>query len=49
MMTQSKQNQKEPKKIKINEIHSKEYLDKLKKTTYKDEEVVFILPSGKEV
>lgn len=40
--------QKETKKIKINEIHSKKYLDKLKTTTYKDEEVVFILPSGKE-
>lgn len=47
-MTQNKQNQMEPKKIKIKEIHSKEYLDKLKRTTYKDEKVVFILPSGKE-
>ena len=36
------------KKIKLNEIHSKKYIDNLKETTYKDEKVVFILPSGRE-
>ena len=36
------------KKIKLNEIHSKKYIEKLKETTYKDEKVVFILPDGKE-
>ena len=36
------------KKIKLNEIHSKKYIEKLKETTYKDEKVVFILPSGRE-
>lgn len=35
-----------PKKIVINEFHTKKYLEKLK-TTYK-EKVVFILPNGKE-
>lgn len=43
--TQPKKNQT---KIKINEIHTKKYLDNLKKITYKDKEVVFILPSGRE-
>lgn len=36
------------KKIKIKEVHTKKYLDKLRETTYKNQEVVFILPSGKE-
>lgn len=35
-------------KIKINESHTIEYLDNLKKTTYKDKKIVFVLPSGKE-
>ena len=35
-------------KIKIKDIHTKKYLDNLKKTTYKDKKVVFILPNGKE-
>lgn len=35
-------------KIKLAEFHSVAYLDKLRKTTYKDKEVVFILPNGKE-
>lgn len=35
-------------KIKIKDIHTKNYLEHLKKTTYKDKKVVFILPNGKE-
>jgi len=35
-------------KIKVKDIHTKHYLDNLKKTTYKDKKVVFILPNGKE-
>ena len=35
-------------KIKLTEYHSKKYLENLKKTTYKDKKVVFILPNGKE-
>lgn len=35
-------------KIILKEWHSIEYLRKLKETTYKDKEVVFILPDGKE-
>ena len=35
-------------RIKLNEYHSKDYLELLKRTTYKDEKVVFILPSGRE-
>lgn len=35
-------------KIVIKEFHSKKYLDNLRKTTYKDKKVVFILPDGKE-
>lgn len=38
----------EKKEIKINEPHTKKYLDKLRETTYKDKKVVFILPNGKE-
>lgn len=34
--------------IKLKEFHSKQYLEKMKKTTYKDKKVVFILPNGKE-
>lgn len=36
------------KKIKIDGIHTKKYLEKLK-TTYKDEKVVFVLPDGREI
>ncbi len=35
-------------KVEIKENHTIEYLNNLKKTTYKDKKVVFILPSGKE-
>lgn len=35
-------------KIKIKDIHTKKYLDNLKKTTFKNKKVIFILPSGKE-
>lgn len=35
-------------KIVIKEFHSKKYLDNLRKTTYKDKKVVFVLPDGKE-
>lgn len=36
------------KKIKIDGIHTSKYLERLKETTYKNEKVVFILPSGRE-
>ena len=42
-------NNKEIIKVTLKEWHSKLYLDNLKKTTYKDKEVVFILPDGKEL
>lgn len=42
------QNKEDYEKIAIKENHTKLYLDNLKKTTYKDKKVVFILPSGKE-
>lgn len=35
-------------KIVIKEFHSKKYLDNLRKTTYKNKKVVFVLPDGKE-
>ena len=47
-MEQAKTTEKEKKEIKINATHTKKYLDMLRETTYKDKEVVFILPSGKE-
>lgn len=47
-MSQNNVSKKEPEKVTLTEFHSKEYLDKLRKTTYKDKEVVFILPNGKE-
>lgn len=38
------------KKVTLDEFHSKEYIKRLKETTYKDDKkVVFILPNGKEV
>lgn len=46
-MEQTVKNQ-EPIQIKINEYHTKKYLEKLKETTYKNKKVVFILPNGKE-
>ena len=39
---------KVPKIIKLNDYHSIKYLELLKETTYKNEEVVFILPNGRE-
>jgi len=47
-MEQAKTTEKQKKEIKINKTHTKKYLDKLRETTYKNQEVVFILPSGKE-
>lgn len=35
-------------KIKLKDFHSVAYLEREKETTYKDKEVVFILPNGKE-
>lgn len=35
-------------RIKIKNFHSKQYLDNLRKTTYKGKKVVFVLPNGKE-
>ncbi len=35
-------------KIKLEENHSKKYLEMLKGTTYKNKKVVFILPNGRE-
>lgn len=35
-------------RIELKNWHSKDYLIKLSKTTYKDKKVVFILPNGKE-
>lgn len=35
-------------KIELKEFHSKMYLEKLKKTKYKNKKVIFILPNGKE-
>lgn len=35
-------------KIEVKENHTKLYLDNLKRTTYKNKKVVFILPNGKE-
>lgn len=35
-------------RIKFKDFHSKQYLDNLRKTTYKDKKVVFVLPNGKE-
>lgn len=40
--------EKEITKIKLTEIHTKRYLELLKETTYKNQNVVFILVSGKE-
>ena len=39
---------KDFKKIEIKENHTIEYLKRLKETIYKNEKVVFIMPSGKE-
>ncbi len=47
-MMETSKKQATMKKIKMNEIHSKKYIDNLKETTYKGEKVVFILPSGRE-
>ena len=47
-MSQKPAKLREPiKKIKIEGIHTKKYLNNLK-TTYLGQKVVFILPSGKE-
>lgn len=46
-MSESKKENKEIKVV-IKEIHSKEYLKRLQETTYKGQEVVFILPGGGE-
>lgn len=35
-------------KVTLTEYHTKEYLRNLKRTTYKNKKVVFILPNGKE-
>lgn len=35
-------------KIELKEFHSKIYLNKLKEKKYKDKNVIFILPNGKE-
>lgn len=35
-------------KIELKEFHSKIYLDNLKEKKYKDKNVIFILPNGKE-
>lgn len=35
-------------KIELKEFHSKMYLEKLKETKYKNKQVIFILPNGKE-
>ena len=35
-------------KVILTEYHTKEYLRNLKRTTYKNKKVVFILPNGKE-
>ncbi len=35
-------------KVELKEFHSKIYLNKLKEKKYKDKNVIFILPNGKE-
>ncbi len=35
-------------KVELKEFHSKTYLNKLKEKKYKDKNVIFILPNGKE-
>lgn len=47
-MDQQKKEKKQIQKIQLKEYHSKIYLEKERKK-YKNEEVVFILPNGKEV
>lgn len=48
MSNEEKETKEKIAKIKLEEYHSKEYLELLKKTTYKGQKVVFILPNGKE-
>ncbi len=48
-MMENKETKKEEEiRVELKEFHSKEYLEKKKKTAYKDKKVVFILPNGKE-
>lgn len=45
---ENQEKKNEPKKVKLDGVHSKKYIKMLKETTYKDKEVVFILHNGKE-
>ena len=47
-LEQKQEQKKKVEKVVLKEWHSTEYIKKLKETTYKNKEVVFILPNGKE-
>ena len=47
-LEQQQEQKKKVEKVVLKEWHSNEYIKKIKETTYKNKEVVFILPNGKE-
>lgn len=47
-LEQKQEQKKKVEKVVLKEWHSTEYIKKIKETTYKNKEVVFILPNGKE-